>query len=94
MRAMAAELAMLPGFVGIEEQRLASLLVGRWPSGAPVNRTPAADNYELGNDALANNNFQFDSNGLLVKLAGNRRDGYPQAEGRPTRSDLPVGSPC
>lgn len=83
IRAMAAELSKVPGFEGMEEKRLASLLVGRWPSGAPLNRTPAADNCELGMDSLANNNFQFDSDGLLLKLAAKDRDNYPQAKADP-----------
>jgi deferrochelatase/peroxidase EfeB len=33
------------------------MLVGRWPSGAPVIRTPDADNPALGEDTFANNHF-------------------------------------
>lgn len=40
---------------------LASRLVGRWPSGAPVSRTPNGDDENLGGDAYENNNFKFDS---------------------------------
>ncbi len=38
------------------------MLVGRWPSGAPVIRTPDADNPALGEDTFANNHFIFDDN--------------------------------
>ncbi len=34
-------------------------LVGRWPSGAPVERVPDDDNRELANDDCANNHFEF-----------------------------------
>ena len=40
--------------------KFASMLVGRWPSGAPVMRTPAADNAALAGDVWANNHFIFD----------------------------------
>jgi len=36
-----------------------SKLVGRWPSGAPVVRTPGVDNPELANANCANNHFEF-----------------------------------
>ena len=48
--------------LGIPPIALAALLVGRWPSGAPVMRTPAADNPELAGDPFANNHFFFDDN--------------------------------
>ena len=48
MRTMAAELAVLPGFAGITDVQLAARLVGRWPSGAPFNRTPSKDDPQLG----------------------------------------------
>jgi Dyp-type peroxidase family len=48
--------------LGIPPQRFASQLVGRWPSGAPIMRTPAADNAALADDVWANNHFIFDDN--------------------------------
>jgi Dyp-type peroxidase family len=36
-----------------------SRMVGRWPSGAPVERTPGADNPEMAGSNCANNNFEF-----------------------------------
>jgi Dyp-type peroxidase family len=38
---------------------LGARLVGRWRSGAPVIRTPSAENPELAKDDCANNNFEF-----------------------------------
>jgi hypothetical protein len=36
------------------------MLVGRWPSGAPLMRSPAAENPALTGDEWANNHFIFD----------------------------------
>jgi Dyp-type peroxidase family len=56
----AAQLAASePGFEDLDAVKLASMLVGRWPSGAPVMRTPDADNPELAEKLLANH-FGFD----------------------------------
>ncbi|MDQ4124874.1 MAG: Dyp-type peroxidase [Actinomycetota bacterium] len=46
--------------VGLPELRVASMLVGRWPSGAPVMRVPDADDPALAGDEFANNQFVFD----------------------------------
>ncbi len=54
-----ARLSKTPGFKDISQQRLGALLVGRWPSGAPVSRVPGADNPDLAKDTLANNDFLF-----------------------------------
>ena len=61
MRDEAMRLAGLPGFAGMGEDRLAALLAGRWPSGAPVSRTPSGEDAKLGEDVFANNYFLFDS---------------------------------
>ena len=61
MRQEAKRLSELEGFKTITEVELASKLVGRWPSGAPVNRTPQKDIPDLGKSKLANNYFRFDS---------------------------------
>src|SRR5262245_30061135 len=58
MTTKAAELAAKPGFEGLTAERLAALLVGRWPSGAPVARTPLKDDPALARD-WSNNYFQF-----------------------------------
>ena len=61
MRAEAARLSKQPGFEGMDDVRLASLLVGRWPSGPPsvARRKPTIQ--DLGDDAMANNDFLFDN---------------------------------
>ena len=45
---------------GTSPVALASMLVGRWPSGAPLLRSPAADDAALAGDEFANNHFLFD----------------------------------
>lgn len=68
--------------IGLPAQKFASMLVGRWPSGAPISRTPGADIPDLGADDLANNHFLFDdatrpSN--LIPVPGYPGDTHPQA---------------
>lgn len=45
--------------LGLDPTHFASMLVGRWPSGAPLLRSPAADNAVLAGDEWANNHFLF-----------------------------------
>ena len=68
--------------LGMPTQRFASLLVGRWPSGAPILRTPAADTPALADDVWANNHFIFDDNtrpSMLRPIPGYGGDSFPQA---------------
>jgi Dyp-type peroxidase family len=68
--------------LGIPAQKFASMLVGRWPSGAPVMRTPAADNTALAGDEWANNHFIFDDDtrpSNLLPIPGYGGDGFTQA---------------
>jgi Dyp-type peroxidase family len=51
MKDEAARIAAGPEFAGIDHTRLASMLVGRWPSGAPFVLSPTSDDPEL---ALSN----------------------------------------
>lgn len=60
LRKETARLRPLPGFSTLTEDRLAALLVGRWPSGAPVSRSPNGDNDELGKWSWLNNDFRYD----------------------------------
>ncbi len=65
---MAAEcerLSKLPGFANIRAAELAALIVGRWPSGAPVMRTPRSNDTNYAS-APANNNFQFGEAGTKI----------------------------
>ena len=55
----------------IGPEAFATLLVGRWPSGAPLLRTPAKDDPDLAGDDNANNDFLFSEPTPAVTL----RDG-------------------
>jgi len=67
---------------GIARDKFAAMLVGRWPSGAPILRVPGGDNPSLGDDDFANNHFIFDDDARpssLRPIPGYPGDGYPQA---------------
>jgi Dyp-type peroxidase family len=89
MRDRAAELSKLPGFEGMTEEKLASLIVGRWPSGAPVNRVPQADNPPLGEQPSANNHFRFDSDASILKLKSGYQDPFDQSKADPAGITCP-----
>lgn len=55
MKDEAARIGAGPEFQGIDHTRLASMLVGRWPSGAPFVLTPGADDSTL----ARSNDFTF-----------------------------------
>lgn len=68
--------------LGMPAQKFASMLVGRWPSGAPIMRTPAADNAALARDEWANNHFIFNDDtraSNLRPIAGYAGDVFAQA---------------
>ena len=77
--------------MGMTPVRLASTLVGRWPSGAPLLRSPDADDAALAGDEFANNHFLFGDDtrpSALVDLPG-----YPGDTHRPATEDL-LGQVC
>ncbi len=68
--------------LGIDATQFASMLVGRWPSGAPLMRAPTADNPALGGDEFANNHFLFDDDtrpSNLRPILGYPGDSFPPA---------------
>jgi Dyp-type peroxidase family len=89
MHQEAERLAGLPGFEGMTDDLLASRLVGRWPSGAPVNRVPTADDEMLGKDRYANNYFRFDSDATALPLASGHVDTFPQSRADPAGITCP-----
>jgi Dyp-type peroxidase family len=69
--------------VGIPPRQVASMMVGRWPSGAPIMRTPSSDNPALAGDPWANNHFIFDDDtrpSTLRPIPGYGGDGFAQAQ--------------
>jgi Dyp-type peroxidase family len=69
--------------LGMSSERFASMLVGRWPSGAPLMRTPDRDDPVLAGDSWANNHFVFDDDtrpSNLRAIAGYPGDHAPQAK--------------
>lgn len=68
--------------VGLPAERVAAMLVGRWRSGAPILRSPLADNPALGSDDFANNHFVFEGDSqpaTLTSIPGYTGDSFPQA---------------
>jgi Dyp-type peroxidase family len=68
--------------MGMSPTQFASTLVGRWPSGAPIMRTPTVENAALAGDELANNHFLFDDDtrpSSLRPIPGYGGDGFPRA---------------
>jgi Dyp-type peroxidase family len=89
MKEQAEQIAKLPGFDKTSYEALAALLVGRWPSGAPVNRVPDKDDVGLGKDRLANNNFRFDSDSFALPVKGRYKDRFPMAKADPAGITCP-----
>jgi Dyp-type peroxidase family len=91
MRSEAARLAALPGFAELKDhdEALAARLVGRWRSGAPVNRVPTGDVDNLGDDPFANNDFLFDSDTPPVRLRHGQAHDYPRAKADPVGITCP-----
>jgi Dyp-type peroxidase family len=89
MRLEAKHLSSLPGFEKMTDEKLASRIVGRWPSGAPVNRVPQQDDPVLGKKALANNHFRFDSDESPLALTSGYQDKFPQSKADPAGITCP-----
>ena len=89
MRKLAQELSTRPGFETVDEDWLAARLVGRWPSGAPVNRVPSRDRPALGREAKANNHIRFDSHCRKLTLASGYDDQFPMSAADPAGLTCP-----
>jgi Dyp-type peroxidase family len=85
----AAALAVASG-KPMTKEFFASRLVGRWPSGAPLMRAPAADDDELARDDLSNNNFGFSERTPVVRL----KDGTTASSRFPAPQPDPDGRIC
>jgi Dyp-type peroxidase family len=95
-RAFAAEQAAAlqkQGFEGMTGELLQANLFGRWPSGAPLARTPDADDPALGADPLANNHFDFAADTpTLPLIGGGTTDAYPEAKADPVGLRCPLAA--
>ena len=80
------------GFTGMTGEQLQSQVFGRWPSGAPVSRTPTGDDTQLGADPLANNHFDFAADTPRLPLVGGKSDSYPSAKADPLGLTCPLAS--
>lgn len=85
------DIAALADGLGADPVTLAARLVGRWPSGAPVPRTPTADDPVLAGDEFAGNHFLFDDDTRPAVLDGVH--GYPGDHFAAARADL-FGAVC
>jgi Dyp-type peroxidase family len=61
LREQVAELVQKQPFAEMTEARLAALLVGRWPSGAALLRSPERDDPAMMEDSFALNHFQYNA---------------------------------
>jgi Dyp-type peroxidase family len=91
MRTEAERVSQLPGFEGLDDMSLASKFVGRWPSGAPLARTPDVDNPDLGSESRANNHFRFDSDTAVLELRDGS-DGFASAKADPIGLRCPLAA--
>ena len=86
----AAIVAKQPGFGQVTPGILAAWIVGRWPSGAPVSRTPSSDMQDLGADPLANNHFGYAAPSIPLPLVGGDEDHYPLSPSDPVGLTCPL----
>jgi Dyp-type peroxidase family len=85
-------LATRPGFAGLEPVRLASMLIGRWPSGAPIARTARTDDPAMARSDVANNAFGFKGDSPHVRLRGTLVDPFPPAAADPNGRRCPFAA--
>jgi Dyp-type peroxidase family len=90
LQAGAASLAGTADFPGLTAERLGAMLVGRWPSGAPVARSPALDNSALAQDPLSVNDFVFTADTPSPSF----RPGAGPAKAFPRAAADPLGFVC
>lgn len=71
-----------------------SRLVGRWPSGCPILRSPNDDIFKIGGDDCANNNFEFGGETRQIKgpqpeeMCGDDTE-FPNSKGDPAGTICP-----
>ncbi len=85
LRSAAAALAATPDFPDMNPQRLGAMLVGRWPSGAPIARSAKQDDLALAKDPNAVNDFLFteDTDVPQFKPGRGTTSSFPRATADP-----------
>ncbi|MFM0670234.1 Dyp-type peroxidase [Paraburkholderia sediminicola] len=81
---MAAQISTLTPAQPCSEEFASVLLVGRWPNGAPLMRSPHSGNQALGDDTYASNNFFFAQPShapIYSEASGLPPDKFPEASG-------------
>ena len=74
------KIANRPEFSDMTAEKLKALLVGRWPSGAPLAKSPDQDDPELAQDPNENNKFGYvgDESGLKTPVLSHIRKVNPR----------------
>jgi Dyp-type peroxidase family len=85
----ASDLATHTDLAGLTKQHLAALLVGRWPSGAPLMRTPAGDDTLLA-DGIPANAFRFGEAEPVHAFLPGHEDPFPSAPADDTGVRCPI----
>jgi len=86
------QLSSKQGFSDITPGKFKALLVGRWPSGAPIAISSEKDDTQLGTDDYKNNSFNYsnDPNGLKAPVISHIRKVNPRDQstdlGGPSRT--------
>jgi Dyp-type peroxidase family len=80
VKAETERLKTIAGFTDLDADRLASILIGRWPHGAPILRADH-DDQTMGANSWANNNFLYANASPPAKPApgGSANDPFPPA---------------
>ena len=92
VNAEAKRLSGLPGWEAWTRERLGAAMIGRWPSGVPLSRSPESDNYELGANRFANNNFNFALTAPEYKLKHGVTAHFAPASSDPIGLGCPLAS--
>ena len=92
LRSAAAALAATADFPSMNAQLLGAMLVGRWPSGAPISRANKQDDVDLAKDANSANDFLFaeDTEAPNFKPGHGTAKAFPRA----TADRLGIVCPC
>jgi len=95
MKAVAAHFHVPEPEMASGARMIGASLVGRWPSGAPVERVPNDENRALANDDCANNHFEYQEAAEVIAASDRESDfdcsddQFPAPEEDPRGKRLP-----